>query len=34
VHIAHASITEWAWVPDEDRWILFRFNDSCGIASS
>jgi probable phosphoglycerate mutase len=31
VHIAHASITEWAWVPDEDRWILLRFNDSCGV---
>jgi probable phosphoglycerate mutase len=34
VHIAHASITEWAWVPDEDRWILLRFNDSCGIPVS
>jgi probable phosphoglycerate mutase len=34
VHIAHASITEWAWVPDEDRWILLRFNDSCGIPLS
>jgi probable phosphoglycerate mutase len=31
VHIAHASMTEWAWVPDEDRWILLRFNDSCGV---
>ena len=31
VHIAHASITEWAWAPDEDRWILLRFNDSCGV---
>jgi 2,3-bisphosphoglycerate-dependent phosphoglycerate mutase len=31
VHVAHASITEWAWVPDEDRWMLLRFNDSCGV---
>ena len=31
VHIVHASITEWAWVPAEDRWILMRFNDACGI---
>jgi probable phosphoglycerate mutase len=34
VHIAHASITEWAWVPNEDRWILLRFNDSCGVPPS
>jgi probable phosphoglycerate mutase len=31
VHIVHASMTEWAWVPSEDRWILMRFNDACGI---
>jgi probable phosphoglycerate mutase len=31
VHIVHASMTEWAWVPDEDRWMLMRFNDACGI---
>jgi probable phosphoglycerate mutase len=31
LHIVHASMTEWAWVPDEDRWILLRFNDACGI---
>jgi probable phosphoglycerate mutase len=31
LHIVHASITEWAWVPGEDRWILVRFNDACGI---
>jgi probable phosphoglycerate mutase len=31
VHIGHASMTEWAWVPSEDRWILMRFNDACGI---
>ena len=31
VHIVHASMTEWAWVPDEDRWILMRFNDASGI---
>jgi 2,3-bisphosphoglycerate-dependent phosphoglycerate mutase len=29
--IVHASITEWEWVPSEDRWILLRFNDSCGV---
>jgi probable phosphoglycerate mutase len=31
VHIVHASMTEWAWVPSEHRWILMRFNDACGI---
>lgn len=31
VHIVHASMTEWAWVPDEDRWVLVRFNDASGI---
>ncbi len=31
IHITHASMTEWAWVPDEDRWILVRFNDANGI---
>ena len=31
VHIVHASMTEFAWVPGEDRWILMRFNDACGI---
>jgi probable phosphoglycerate mutase len=31
VHIAHASMTEFAWVLGEDRWILMRFNDACGI---
>jgi probable phosphoglycerate mutase len=34
LHIVHASMTEWAWVPDEDRWILLRFNDACGIPLS
>jgi probable phosphoglycerate mutase len=29
--VRHASMTEWEWVPDEDRWILVRFNDSCGV---
>jgi probable phosphoglycerate mutase len=33
VHIVHASMTEFAWVPGEDRWILMRFNDACGIPS-
>jgi probable phosphoglycerate mutase len=31
VRIVHASMTEWEWVPAEDRWILLRFNDSCGV---
>jgi probable phosphoglycerate mutase len=31
LHIVHASMTEWAWVPGEDRWILVRFNDASGI---
>lgn len=34
LHIVHASMTEWAWVPDEDRWILVRFNDASGIPRS
>jgi probable phosphoglycerate mutase len=31
VRLVHASLTEWEWVPAEDRWILLRFNDSCGV---
>ena len=31
VRIVHASMTEWEWVPSEDRFILLRFNDSCGV---
>ena len=31
VRITHASMTEWEWVPDEDRWILLRFNDACWV---
>ncbi len=31
VRIVHASMTEWEWVPAEDRWVLLRFNDSCGV---
>jgi probable phosphoglycerate mutase len=34
VRIVHASLTEWEWVPAEDRWILLRFNDSCGVPRS
>jgi probable phosphoglycerate mutase len=34
VRIVHASMTEWEWVPAEDRWILLRFNDACGIPTS
>ena len=29
VRIVHASMTEWEWVPSEDRFVLLRFNDSC-----
>jgi 2,3-bisphosphoglycerate-dependent phosphoglycerate mutase len=31
VRIVHASMTEWEWVPAEDRFILLRFNDSAGV---
>ena len=31
VRIVHASMTEWEWVPAHDRWVLLRFNDSCGV---
>jgi hypothetical protein len=31
VRIVHASMTEWEWMPSEDRFILLRFNDSCGV---
>ena len=31
VRIGHASMTEWEWVPSEDRFVLLRFNDSCGV---
>ena len=31
VRIVHASMTEWEWVPGEDRWVLLRFNDAAGI---
>jgi 2,3-bisphosphoglycerate-dependent phosphoglycerate mutase len=34
VRIVHASMTEWEWLPDEDRWVLLRFNDSCGVPAS
>jgi broad specificity phosphatase PhoE len=29
--VLHASLTEWEWVPGEDRWVLLRFNDACGV---
>ncbi len=29
--IVHASLTEWEWAPSQERWILLRFNDACGI---
>jgi probable phosphoglycerate mutase len=31
LRIVHASMTEWEWVPAEDRWVLLRFNDAAGI---
>ena len=31
VRIVHASMTEWEWVPSQDRFVLLRFNDSCGV---
>jgi 2,3-bisphosphoglycerate-dependent phosphoglycerate mutase len=31
VRIVHASMTEWEWVPGEERWVLLRFNDSGGV---
>jgi probable phosphoglycerate mutase len=31
VRIVHASMTEWEWVPGEDRWVLLRFNDACDV---
>jgi broad specificity phosphatase PhoE len=34
VRIVHASLTEWEWVPAEDRWILLRFNDACGVPTT
>ena len=34
VRIVHASMTEWEWVPAEDRWILLRFNDACGVPTA
>jgi probable phosphoglycerate mutase len=34
LRIVHASMTEWEWVPGEDRWVLLRFNDAAGIPRS
>ena len=31
LRIQHASMTTWEYVPDDDRWILLRFNDACGV---
>ena len=31
LRIVHASMTEWEWIPSEDRFVLLRFNDSCGV---
>jgi probable phosphoglycerate mutase len=31
VRITHASMTEWEWVPGEERWVLLRVNDASGI---
>ncbi len=32
--IAHASMTEWEWVSDQDRFVLIRFNDAAGVPRS
>jgi 2,3-bisphosphoglycerate-dependent phosphoglycerate mutase len=32
--ITHASMTEWHWMPDDERWVLARFNDACGVPRS
>jgi 2,3-bisphosphoglycerate-dependent phosphoglycerate mutase len=29
--VAHASLTEWEWVPGDDGWVLMRFNDACDV---
>lgn len=34
VRIAHASLTEWEWVPTESRWVLIRFNDAAGVPTA
>jgi probable phosphoglycerate mutase len=31
VRILHASMTEWEWVPSENRFVLLRFNDACDV---
>ncbi len=31
LRIVHASMTEWEQVPGQDRWVLLRFNDACGV---
>ncbi len=31
VSITHASMTEWGCVTRDDRFVLARFNDACGI---
>lgn len=32
--VLHGSITEWEWVPSEERWVLLRFNDAAGVAGA
>ena len=34
LRIAHASMTEWEWMPDQDRFVLIRFDDACGVPRS
>ena len=34
MRIVHASMTEWEWVPSENRFVLLRFNDWCGVPSA
>ena len=31
LRIQHASVTEWEFVPDQERWVLLRFNESRGV---
>jgi probable phosphoglycerate mutase len=34
LRIQHASVTEWEFVPDQDRWVLLRFNEARGVPQS
>lgn len=32
--IVHASLTEWEWLSEDDRWVLIRFNDAAGVPTA